>query len=136
MGGIKSPAEAGQGFEATQSWGYFPSTMYCRVNFNALSRCGAIALRSGEAMHACRFLEALELCDADALGRITEYGNNFLTYHKVTAGDLECLPDLCVPRICCAAVEYLTLRNEEDPRLGLCVKSLDCHSTEDSASNH
>src|SRR5262249_8454651 len=51
--GIKSPAEAGQGFEATQCWYYFPSKMNCRTSLIALSRFGAIASRPDDFSQAC-----------------------------------------------------------------------------------
>src|SRR5215831_14889166 len=50
---IKSPAEAGQGFEATQCWYYFPSKMNCRTSLIALSRFGAIASRPDDFSQAC-----------------------------------------------------------------------------------
>src|SRR6516162_7413500 len=49
----KGPAEAGQGFEATQCWYYFPSKMNCRTSLIALSRFGAIASRPDDFSQAC-----------------------------------------------------------------------------------
>src|SRR5262249_9071927 len=50
---IQSPADAGQGFEATQCWYYFPSKMNSRTSLIALSRFGAIASRPDDFSQAC-----------------------------------------------------------------------------------
>src|SRR5262249_60790655 len=47
------PAEAGQCFETTQCWYYFPSKMNCRTSLIALSRFGAIASRPDDFSQAC-----------------------------------------------------------------------------------